>query len=120
MKGRNCPNCGAPLDSNATKCAYCGTSYFDMSAINLVDSEPFYIKIKHHISGKPVVITALVRANPNLTFTMHEDYSDHVYECGEEYVCIPAYRSVGFDMNFYTVNTPSKETIKIEFEEETK
>ncbi len=29
-ENRNCPNCGAPYDLNLNKCAYCGTSYFDL------------------------------------------------------------------------------------------
>ena len=35
MQGRNCPNCGAALESNICKCPYCGTSYFDISAIDI-------------------------------------------------------------------------------------
>lgn len=26
----NCPNCGAPIDSYRSKCAYCGTMYSDL------------------------------------------------------------------------------------------
>lgn len=39
MKGRNCPNCGAPLDSAVCKCSYCGTSYFDISAIDAEEDD---------------------------------------------------------------------------------
>lgn len=45
-KGRNCPNCGAPYDPNEPKCPYCGTIYYDMSAINFDDGEPIYLQIK--------------------------------------------------------------------------
>lgn len=46
MKNRNCPNCGAPYDINVSTCPYCGTSYFDMSAIDMSDEKPFYLKIR--------------------------------------------------------------------------
>lgn len=74
MEGRNCPNCGAPLEAEKNKCAYCGTSYFDLSAINIDDGEPFYLKFKTHAwNGQSIVVTALVRANPNLDITISQD-----------------------------------------------
>ena len=39
---RNCPNCGAPLDENYFKCPYCGTLYYDLTALD--DSAPCFIK----------------------------------------------------------------------------
>lgn len=62
MKGRNCPNCGAALDSAACKCSYCGTSYFDISAIDIDSGTPFYLKMRTTMVGKQAIITALVRA----------------------------------------------------------
>lgn len=44
--GRNCPNCGAVYEPEKNKCSYCGTSYFDMTAINIPAREPFYLKVK--------------------------------------------------------------------------
>ena len=46
MTQRNCPNCGAPEDVELNKCPYCGTSYFDMSAIDMEMHEPFFLKIR--------------------------------------------------------------------------
>lgn len=45
---RNCPNCAAPLQAEEIKCPYCGTSYIDMSCIDLENHEPFYLKINMH------------------------------------------------------------------------
>ena len=39
---RNCPNCGTPLDENYFKCPYCGTLYYDLTALD--DSVPCFIK----------------------------------------------------------------------------
>lgn len=45
-KNKNCPNCGAPYDTQYNKCPYCGTSYFDMSCIDFTSHEPIFLKIK--------------------------------------------------------------------------
>ena len=42
----NCPNCGAVINPEQHKCSYCGTPYFDMSAIDFENGKPFYLKIK--------------------------------------------------------------------------
>ena len=46
MTQKNCLNCGAPYDINENKCPYCGTSYYDLSALDLSNNEPCYLKIK--------------------------------------------------------------------------
>ncbi len=46
MRQRNCPNCGAPYKTELNTCPYCGTSYFDMSAIDINEGRPFYLKLK--------------------------------------------------------------------------
>ena len=46
METRNCPNCAAPYDVALNKCPYCGTSYFDMSCIDINNEEPFYLKLR--------------------------------------------------------------------------
>lgn len=38
----NCPNCGAPIDSE--KCEYCGTVFIDFAAMDA--DKPFFMKIK--------------------------------------------------------------------------
>lgn len=49
-ENRNCPNCGAPYDVKLSKCPYCGTSYFDLSCLQIGD-KPFYLKIKDPVRG---------------------------------------------------------------------
>lgn len=65
------------------KCKYCGTSYFDISAINIKDGEPFYLKFLHEINGKTVEVTALVRAKPEISIhqelqTVHSGFCSMV------------------------------------------
>lgn len=57
MTQRNCPNCAAPYNIELNKCPYCGTSYYDLSALDLTAREPFYLKIKVYMNGKECYIT---------------------------------------------------------------
>lgn len=66
MKGRNCPNCGAIYEIDKNKCPYCGTSYYDMSAVDFESGEPFYLKIRTNINGQQVCITQLVKPILNI------------------------------------------------------
>lgn len=44
MALKNCLNCGAPIVSE--QCPYCGTMFYDFSAIEI--GKPCYIKIKYN------------------------------------------------------------------------
>ena len=74
---KNCPNCGAPYDIQLNKCPYCGTSYFDLSALDLTNREPFYLKIRMNINGHDCYITQLVRPNceTEIVFEQNETYA---------------------------------------------
>ena len=76
MIQRNCPNCAAPYDVEFNKCPYCGTSYYDLSALDLTAQEPFYLKIKVDMNGSPCYITQLVR--PRMSDISMEFNSDSV------------------------------------------
>ena len=101
MQGRNCPNCGAPLEVEKNKCAYCGTSYFDLSAINIDNSEPFWLKFRTNYGGKSVTCTMLVRAEPNLTMTVENETVSAV--CGNYYREVQTSREVQLEMTFRSV-----------------
>lgn len=61
-KNLNCPNCGYPILPEENKCPCCGTSYFDMSAIDFSEEKPFYLKFKTKGSnGEDVIITQFVK-----------------------------------------------------------
>lgn len=71
----NCPNCGAVINPEQHRCSYCGTSYFDMSAIDFENGKPFYLKIKTKWKGQDVFITQLVKPSLNtMNFTIASDY----------------------------------------------
>ena len=66
----NCLNCGAPFDVDEEKCSYCGTSYYDMSAIDINSTKPFMLKIKTTMYGTEYYITQLVRVLPDMNIEM--------------------------------------------------
>lgn len=45
-KHTNCPNCASPLEIGEVKCPYCGTTYYDLSAIDFDSNEPIFLTIK--------------------------------------------------------------------------
>lgn len=74
-ENRNCPNCGAPYDVGLSKCPYCGTSYFDLSCLQIGD-EPFYLKIKDPARG--IVFTQkCYLKNVNVSSEFHNTYADN-------------------------------------------
>ena len=93
---KTCPNCGAPYDIGLNKCPYCGTSYFDMSAIDFENREPFYLKIKIN----DMIVTQLVKPMLNDIVVEYEN----TYITGHSGTTIAAY------------NTGSRVTTNINFE----
>ena len=57
MSRTNCPNCGAPITSNA-KCVYCGTYFFDIAHIPFY--EPFYLSLNVGTEQHPNIVTSKV------------------------------------------------------------
>ena len=46
MSKTNCINCGAAKDIEEIKCPFCGTSYFDMTAIDLNEGLPVALTVR--------------------------------------------------------------------------
>ena len=104
MEGRNCPNCGAPLKADICKCPYCGTSYFDISAINISEREPFYLKLRLNApDGGYDIITAFVCADPSLSITCEQD-TLYCWTANKGYIPSHVSAQYEFEMNFHTVN----------------
>ena len=82
MKNKNCPNCGAPIDIERSKCAYCGTSYYDLSLMPLC--EPFFLRVNVGTKEKPKIIFAKVKCN----------YINVIYQQDD----------IEFEMNFHALS----------------
>lgn len=61
---KNCPNCGAPIESE--QCPYCGSIFIDFACLDA--NKPFYIKVKHN--GQ--IIISKVRLT---SISTHRDYT---------------------------------------------
>ena len=83
-KFRNCLNCGAPLQSDANKCPYCGTSYLDIYGLKLDGRTPIVLKFGTEYNGHKAIISALVTAEANCSMTTTCDTFD-VYS-GNKYI----------------------------------
>lgn len=84
-ENRNCPNCGAPYDVGLSKCPYCGTSYFDLSCLQ-IGNEPFYLKIKDPVRG--IVFTQkCYLKNADVSIESHNTYVDSPFGCKSFAMC---------------------------------
>lgn len=120
-KGKNCPNCGAVYEPEKNKCPYCGTSYFDMTAINIPAREPFYLKIKAEMGGTPIYITQKVIADinhstPNITFTQEETRAQRTGST--EYISSVSHQQCTTNLSFIAIPDEKGNLLTIELAEE--
>lgn len=99
----NCLNCGAPFDVDKEKCAYCGTSYYDMSALDIHSDKPFMLKLKTRMNGTEYYITQLVRVLPEINMEMTSETVDAVDYRGVPVVSLVCNRSVTTNLTFQAV-----------------
>lgn len=113
MSQRNCPNCGAPYKTELSTCPYCGTSYFDMSAIDITDRKPFYLKLR---TGD-FVFTSLVRVAPDMSISIYSNEMSAVDHSGNVLSTFVQSKSVDIDMRFESVPDKKAELFTITMEE---
>lgn len=113
MNQRNCPNCGAPYNIELSTCPYCGTSYFDMSAIDINDRRPFYLKLK--MSG--MVFTSKVKVDPDVQIEVKEDNCYAYGRYGERITKIVTSRNLDIDMHFTSVHDFNEPLYTLEVKE---
>lgn len=104
MNQRNCPNCGAPYKTELSTCPYCGTSYFDMSVIDINDCKPFYLKLK---MGN-MVFTSKVIVKSDVQIIFNEESYDAIGRYGDEVGRIVVNRNIDIDMHFKSVYDPNQ------------
>lgn len=96
----NCPNCGAVFQIEKSKCPYCGTSYFDMTTLQLDSEKPVFLKFKTSVSGKKYVITGLVKV---CAFTSFRN-DQNIATSGLGTAIIQSYSpQIEFDLSFKSV-----------------
>jgi hypothetical protein len=100
MANRNCPNCAAPYDTTLNKCPYCGTSYFDMSCIDINNKEPFYLKLR--TGNFTFVSKVMVGADCCITFSTDATQAINVY--GQSLSSIITKHRTDIDLHFESVD----------------
>lgn len=111
MNQRNCPNCAAPYDVELNKCPYCGTSYYDLSALDLTAQEPFYLKIKVDMNGSPCYITQLVRPRMDMSMEFSSDTVDCYGRFGEKLTTFTRSNSLTTNLSFEAVVTDTHKNL---------
>lgn len=114
MKQRNCPNCGAPYEIELNTCPYCGTSYFDMSAIDIDEKHPFYLKLKMG----DMIFTSKVIAEPDIQILLNEDSYDAVGRHGNRIGRFTVNRYIDIDMRFKSVYNPNQVLYTLEVKDD--
>lgn len=113
MNQRNCPNCGAPYKTELSTCPYCGTSYFDMSAIDINDGCPFYLKLK--IGDMVFTSKVVVEPSIDINFTENSCYcygGRHNEQIGK----VVMNRNIDIDMHFKSVYDSNQVLYTLEVE----
>ena len=117
MSNRNCINCGAPFNIELNKCPYCGTSYFDMSCLDLDSGKPFALKIKTKINGRDCFITQMVRPLNNLSIEVSQ-YYDEIFGGTKRYYEYIYGQSAKTNLSLEAIMLPNqKEILRIEVED---
>lgn len=96
---RNCPNCGAPYDPDLDTCPYCHTLYFDLSAIDMSATKPFYLKLKFG----DMVFTSKVLPKPDAKIEVVSENLDCVDCAGHTLAKFNVSNSVDIDIGFQSV-----------------
>lgn len=95
MSRTNCINCGAAKDIDEIKCPFCGTTYFDMTAIDLDEGTPVALSVRKG----DFVFQMLAR--PELqSISMEDEIATGVGWCGEPILQFTRSRTVTAGLNF--------------------
>lgn len=95
----NCPNCGAPYDSSLNACPYCKTSYFDMSAIDLNDRRPMWLKLRMG----DMTFTSKVVVSPDLSVSLTEDTYEAYDGHDRKVLARASTKTADIDITFHSV-----------------
>lgn len=90
----NCPNCGAPIVSE--QCPYCGTLFYDFSAIEI--GKPCFLKIKW--GDNVMLVKAVAR---NIDVNISSDTIDAYSVFGERICTFTTNQNMDLFMDFNCV-----------------
>ena len=90
----NCPNCGAPITSE--QCEFCGTLFYDFSAIEI--GKPCYLKIKHN--NQIIMVRAIAN---DACVEMHADTIDVTDMLGSTICSVRSSINMDLSLGFHCV-----------------
>ena len=90
----NCPNCGAPITSE--RCEYCGSMFYDFSAIEI--DKPCYLKIKY--DNNIIMVRAICKA---ASIEVTRDTSDVFDALGSKLLSFITQTNMDLSMSFSCV-----------------
>ena len=103
---RNCPNCGAPIKPYKCKCDHCGTWYFDLTAFDMVENKPCYIKFRTPWG----TVTTLARPELQSIESSFETV-DMVDSIGRSYCSFLTNKSADMNVVFHMLRSPSNDEL---------
>lgn len=102
MKGKNCPNCGAAYTLEDVKCPYCGTLYYDLSAIDFTQNKPVFLKFRIPYGNTYADVTQC--AIPKLdTMEVSNEYTDATDSLGTSIARFCTSKTVTTNVQFHAI-----------------
>lgn len=103
MEGKNCPNCGAVFTLDDVKCPYCGTLYYDLSAIDFSNNSPIYLKFRVPYGNKLLDFTQCVMPRLN-SIDLNRDTTDCVDTSGNVLMKIYNGTKISINVTFDSIS----------------
>ena len=107
----NCVNCGAAIDTSEVKCPFCGTTYFDLTAIDFASDAPTVFKMRIRAEKGNLIFSMM--AKPKLgTIELTNNCTTVRGIYGETVGQIGASRDVDVGLTFTAIQ-PTQRTEKL-------
>lgn len=99
----NCVNCGAAIDVDADKCPFCGTSYFDLTAIDFTSRSPVALRLRVPFGKDKATVSML--AIPELGSINQTANTVDIYGgAGYKLASMVSSYDVNIDLSFHAVD----------------
>ena len=98
----NCVNCGAAIDIDSDKCPFCGTSYFDLTAIDFASKNPVALRLRLPLGKDKIVFSML--AIPELGSINQTANTVDIYSGRAKLATMVSSYDTNVDLSFHAIN----------------